>query len=197
MPVQLRFAIELTGEQYVSQQVWQQARLDHCPLHPHGGCEFHRHGSYERKYPNGTRIARWYCRTGHRTFSLLPDCLCSRLSGTLAEAEEVVVAMERAPSQEAAAQSLRIDIDLPGALRWMRRRQQLIALALLTLIGLLPQRLLGARPTLQSFRSTLAVCPVLPRLRQLGARYLAQLGPPLGFGPRCKRRPPPTHRVQQ
>jgi hypothetical protein len=195
--VQLRFAIGLTGEQYVSQQAWRQASLDSCPLHPHGGCEFHRHGNYERKYPDGVRIARWYCRTGHRTFSLLPDALCSRLSGTLAEAEEVVLAMEHAPSQEAAAQHIRTDIELPGALRWMRRRQQLIAVALVALIGLLPQFLSGAQPSVQSFRCRLDGPPVLPRLRALGAEYLGQLGPPLGLGPRYKRRPPPPHRVQQ
>lgn len=197
VPVQLRFAIELTGEQYVIQQAWCQARLDRCPLHPGGGCEFHRHGSYGRKYPDGTRIARWYCRTGHRTFSLLPDCLCSRLCGTLAEVEEVVVAMECAPSQEAAAQSLRIEIDLPGALRWMRRRQQLIGVALLALIGLLPHLLSGARPSVKSFRCRLEAAPVLPRLRALGAEYLAKLGPPLGFGPHTKSRPPPIRGVQQ
>jgi hypothetical protein len=115
----------------------------------------------------------------------------------LAEAEEVMVAMEQAQSQEAAAQSLRIDIDLPGALRWMRRRQQLIAMTLLTLIGLLSPRLSGAQPTVQSFRARLDASPVLPHLRALGARYLAKLGPPLGFGPRYKGRPPPKRGVQQ
>ena len=39
------------------------------------------------------RIARFYCRKGHTTFSLLPDCLASRLSSTLAAVEEVLEAL--------------------------------------------------------------------------------------------------------
>lgn len=38
-----------------------------------------------------------YCPTGHYTFSLLPDSLAARLSGTLAEVEAVVRAAEEAP----------------------------------------------------------------------------------------------------
>jgi hypothetical protein len=40
------------------------------------------------------QVARWYCPTGHTTFSLLPDCLASRLSGTLDADEEVVAAVD-------------------------------------------------------------------------------------------------------
>jgi hypothetical protein len=64
-------------------QGWLSATLPRCPLHPQGGCGFARHGTYERVSPPGTRVARWYCPEGHCTFSLLPDCLAARLSGTL------------------------------------------------------------------------------------------------------------------
>jgi hypothetical protein len=89
-PVQLRYACPLTGAQYVSEQAWQEAILPRCPLHPQGGCHFARHGTSTRVSPPGTRVARWYCREGHCTFSLLPDCLAARLSGTLAEVEVLV-----------------------------------------------------------------------------------------------------------
>ena len=47
-------------------------------MHPQGGCGFARHGSYERVDPPGTRIARWYCRVGHQTFSLTIIAHCCR-----------------------------------------------------------------------------------------------------------------------
>ena len=93
-------------------------------MHPQGGCGFTRHGTYERVNPPGTRIARWYCRQGHCTFSLLPDCLAARGSGTLIEFEAVVNDTEAARSLEAAAAACRPDIELPGVLRWLRRRRQ-------------------------------------------------------------------------
>jgi hypothetical protein len=108
--VQLRFATSVTGEEYVSQELWLDASLAHCPLHPKGGCGFARHGTYERRSPPGTRIARWYCPRGHSTFSLLPDCLAARLPGTLAEVEEVVAGVEQARSLEAACANLRLEI---------------------------------------------------------------------------------------
>ena len=89
-PVQLRYPTEHTGEQYVSAEAWSAARLPRCPNHPHGGCSFARHGTYRRKTPAGTLIARWYCPESHTTFSLLPDCLAARLPGTLDEMEAVV-----------------------------------------------------------------------------------------------------------
>jgi hypothetical protein len=88
--VQLRFECSLTGGEYVNQRAWREASLPRCPLHPKGGCGFARHGTYKRISPPGTLIARWYCPQGHRTFSLLPDCLAARLTGTLAEVESVV-----------------------------------------------------------------------------------------------------------
>ena len=99
--MQRRFECHLTGADDVTQQGWLSATLPRCPLHPQGGCGFARHGTYARASPPGTRVARWYCPEGHRTFSLLPDCLAARLSGTLSEVEAVVRAAEQAPSLEA------------------------------------------------------------------------------------------------
>lgn len=197
MPVQLRFAIKLTGEQYVSAKAWEQASLPLCPVHRGVGCGFTRHGTYERKSPAGTRVPRWYCPPAHCTFSLLADCFAARLPGTLAEIEEVVLGVERAPSQEKAAQSMRTEIELAGALRWMRRRLVSVRAALITLVGLIPALLVGVVPTITGFRRALGVEPVLPALREIAASSLGSLPPPLGFGPRPKRGPPPRLALQQ
>ncbi len=58
------------------------------------------------------KIPRWYCRKAHQTFSLLPDFLSSRLPGTLVEVEDAINQVENSPSQEAAVQNMRIDIEL-------------------------------------------------------------------------------------
>ena len=115
--MQLRYETGLTGEEYVSAEAWRDARLERCPNHPHGGCSFARHGTYARKTPRGTQIARWYCRDSHTTFSLLPDCLAARLPGELDHVETVVAHAEQAPSLAAVADELRRDaVELPGGL---------------------------------------------------------------------------------
>ena len=150
--MQLRYPTGLTGERYVTDQAWRDARLDRCPNHPHGGCSLARHGTYERKTPEGVRVARWYCPQSHTTFSLLPDCLAARLPGTLDALEAVVVAAEEADSQEAAANEVRCPSDdaaiaLPGALRWLRRRVDLVHDVLARVIGLIPDKLAGCAAT--------------------------------------------------
>lgn len=182
--MQLRFATSLTSAQYVSQQAWRDASLDRCPAHPAGGCGFKRNGTYERTEPPGARVPRWYCPSGHTTFSLLADCLAAKLPGSLAELEQVLSAVEQAPSLEAAADKLRPDILLPGRLRWVRRRVILARVALGALIALSPSRLGGCEPTLRSVRSRLQSEWVLPSLRELGEEQLPALPPPLGFGRR-------------
>lgn len=182
--MQLRFATGLTSEDYVSREAWREASLPRCPLHPRGGCGFARHGTYERVRPRGTRVARWYCKAGHRTFSLLPDCLAARLPGTLAEVEAVVVAVEQARSQEAAADRLRPEVLLPGALRWIRRRVQRVRAALAILRGAFPEHFLACPATVSAFRSQLGVTPVLPALRAIPDAPLGELPAPLGFRPR-------------
>jgi hypothetical protein len=181
--VQLRFDCSLTGEEYVRQEAWRNASLPRCPLHPKGGCGFARHGTYERVSPPGTLIARWYCPAGQRTFSLLPDCLAARLSGTLAEVEAVVRAAEQAAGLEAACQELRLDIELPGALRWVRRRIQGVYASLHVLRGLLPDRFSACEPRLMAFGKRLDNQDVLVTLRQIAAAFLQRLPAPLGFLP--------------
>jgi len=184
MIMQIRFATDLSAEEYVRQEAWKKATLDNCPKHPQGGCGFSKNGTYRRKYPGGTKIARWYCPEGHITFSLLPDCLSCRLSGALDEVEAIILEVENSPSQEGAAERIRIDIELPGVLRWMRRRIHLVRSALTMLIELIPSLFGDCNPSISSFRSTLCVETVLPELRSHGSLYLHLLPPPLGFGPR-------------
>jgi hypothetical protein len=184
--VQLRYACALTGEEYVSERAWEKARLPRCPLHPQGGCGFARHGTYGRATPPGTLVARWYCPQGHRTFSLLPDCLAAQLSGTLAEVEATVRAVEGAASLEAACAHLRPDIELPGVLRWTRRRVAAVHAALQALKGLLPERF-PCVPTLAAFAVCLGVAEVLAALRPIAEPFLPALPSPLGFLPRRRR----------
>ena len=181
--MQLRLITALTDEDYVTYSGWEKASLPRCPLHPRGGCGFARHGTYRRLTPLGTRIARWYCPTAHTTFSLLPDCLAARLPGSLKAIEEVVAAVERAPSLAAVANRLRLDIELPGALRWLRRRIQAVHSALALIRGLLPEPFAGCPPTVQAFRQRLCSQSVLVRLREIADAHLPHLPPPLGFRP--------------
>jgi len=187
VPVQVRFACELTSEEYVSQQGWTKASLERCPLHPAGGCGVQRHGTYERVEPPGTRIARWYCRAGQTTIGLLPDCLASHVSGSLAEVEAAAEAVEQADSVESAADELRKDIDLPGAVRWTRRRRQWVRALLTTLRGQMPEQLGSCEPTLASFRAALGVTDVLVTLRAIAAEHLTHLPVPVGFDHRARR----------
>ena len=195
--MQLRFAAEFTSEEYVRQRAWRRATLPRCPLHPGGGCGFARHTTYARVEPPGTRIARYYCRKGHTTFSLLPDSLASRLSSTLEEVERVASEVEQAEgSQEVVAEKLRPDIGRQGAVRWARRRVRGVHVALVTVLGLLPSLWAGCAPTVAALREALGVKWVLPALRGLVARHLASLPPPLGFGPRPVPRKPPARLLQ-
>lgn len=115
---------------------------------------------------------------------MLPDCFAARLSGTLAEVEHVVEAVERAPSLEAAAAQLRLDIELPGALRWIRRRVKAVHRTLHLLKGLFPDTFADTLPTLLAFRQVLGVdALLLLRLREIAAPHLAVLPPVVGFRP--------------
>jgi hypothetical protein len=180
--MQLRFATDLSATEYVRREAWKEAKLERCPLHPEGGCGFRKGGTYPRKHPEGTKIARWYCFLGHQTFSFLPDCLSARLPGTLKQVEDIIDKVEKARSQEDAVQTLRLDISLLGALRWVRRRILPIRSALTMLIDLMPSLFAVCDPTLASFCCTLNARPVLPELRQLAEPFLQVLPPPLGFG---------------
>jgi hypothetical protein len=184
MPVQLRYETGLTGADYVTREGWRDARLARCPLHARGGCGFASHGTYARKRPPGTLIARWYCPQGHCTFSLLPDHLAARFPGTLAEIEQVVAAVEQASSLEAAADALRRDpVTLPSAVRWVRRRMTPVRALLTIVVGLLPQLLQGCAPTITALRGHLGCEQVLVLLRAVAQVRLPVLARPLGFQP--------------
>jgi hypothetical protein len=101
----------------------------------------------------------------------------------LAEVEAVVRAVEQAPSLEAACRNLRPDIELPGVLRWARRRVQAVQAALQALKGLLPEQF-PCVPTLVAFAACLGVSEVLVALRPIGEPFLQNLSSPLGFRPR-------------
>ena len=193
--VQVRLTTGLTSEEYVKQEAWRFARLERCPLHPEGGCGFAGHGAYARVSPPGCRIARDRCPTARVTFSLLPDFLCAGLTGTLAEAEAVVAAAE-VGTREAASEALRPEVELPGAVRWVRRRVRLVHAGLAAVIGLLPGLLAGREPTVTSIRSALGTEAALVCLRELAADHLGALPPPLGFGPRPARRRPRATALQ-
>jgi hypothetical protein len=206
---QIRWNIQLTCEEYVSQEFWRYASLPACPLHPEGGCGVQRHTAYARVNPPGTLIPRWYCAEGHVTISLLPDCFASRMSGSLVNLEQVVAEAEAAATLTLAAHELR-GARWPGALRWLRRRRDLVRRTIVLVITLLPEVFVGCAPTLAAVRARLLLpvdACVLVRFREIAARHLVTMPPPVGFGPRTwgctsMRRsrqhetgPPPRHRM--
>lgn len=138
------------------------------------------------------RVKRWYCPTGKTTFSLLPDCLSSRLSDSLDEVEQVVVTVEArqadGASLEKVAAALRPELmDPRSAVKWVRRRVHAVRVVLLALVTLLPGRL-GDEPSVLAIRKALGTTQALMRLREIGAAHLRSLFPPLGFGARPRRR---------
>ena len=104
--------------------------------------------------------------------------------GTLIQVEDAINKVENSPSQESAVANMRIDIELAGVLRWIRRRLFLVRCALTLLIELLPSLPAGCSTNISSFRSALGVKYVLPELRIRASCYLHMLPPPVGFGPR-------------
>lgn len=198
--VQLRFETKLTFEQYLTERAWTKASLLRCPLHPAGGCGVAAHGTYLRKHPEPTPVARFYCAKGHTTISLLPDFFASRLPGTLDAIEQVAAVVEDAASVEKAAEELRpaeVDdaITLAAAVRWTARRVALVAAILVAIVGLFPERLAGVR-TLGQLRQRLGTTHALVELREIAAAFLAALPPPLGFGPRSRPRRRRTGAIQ-
>ncbi len=180
--LQVRLATSTTSEVYVTGKLWQYATLNACPWHPEGGCGFTRHGTYERVNPANTRVARWYCPTAKRTVSALPDCLASHRSGTLDECELIVRLVENAPSLSAACHDLRLEIQLPGVLRFVTRLVRQITDALRGIKGLMPIRF-TCQPRLCEVSALLDTSSVLMTLRDIAQRYLPQLPTPLGFNP--------------
>lgn len=133
------------------------------------------------------------------TISLLPDFLASRLSGTLAELEQVVEAAEGAASREAAVEEVRPAsaadaVTLPSALRWLRRRLVAVHAALVAAVTLVPA-LAECPPTLAAVRERLEVAEALVALRSAASVQLAAMAAPVGFRARGRARratPEPT-----
>ncbi len=132
------------------------------------------------------RVARWYCPLARETFSLLPDCLACGLSGSLDEIEAACVLAEEL-GVERAARELRAEVELPGVLRWLRRRRRGISGALVALLTLLPGEL-GNEARLSAVRAALGSERALVLLRGIGASHLPALPGPLGFGSRPRQR---------
>lgn len=177
---------------YVSESAWKYAILERCPFHPEGGCGVEKLGSYPRVRPAGVRVPRWRCPKQGASISLLPSFLAARLSGTLAEVEEVVAAVEQAGTVAAAVDVVHPPeandaIGLAGALRSMRRRLRAVRATLLAIATLMPERFLGVAPTLAGFRAALSCERVLVTLREVAERHLPALPVPLGF--RARGRP--------
>ena len=181
--VQVRLATRSTGELYVTEKQWLRATLSCCPWHPEGGCGFCRHGTYSRVRPRGTLIARWYCPTERRTVSALPEALASHFCGTLADIEAHVLATEQDVSMQSVAMSRRLEIELPGALRYLSRLCKAVHKALNICRGIYPELFCIAPPTITGFSWALGEPSVLMPLRRLMARHLAQLPTPVGFNP--------------
>lgn len=179
--MQVRLATPVTSEDYVSGKLWRYASLD-CPWHGKGGCGWARHGTYARVIPANTRIARWYCPRLARTVSALPDCLASHRSGTLAECEACVRVFEQASSLESACDQLRLEIELPGAIRYLTRLIHRVYGALRAIKGLCPAQFI-CQPRLAEFASLLDTSQALMRLRAIVSSHLANLPTPLGFNP--------------
>jgi hypothetical protein len=135
-------------------------------------------------------VPRWWCPTQGASISLLPSFLAARFSGTLAEVEAVVDAVERAGSVSAAVEAVypadaERAIGLTCAKRALRRRVRAIRAALLAIATLLAERFAGVAPTLAAFREVLGLHGVLGALRREARRRLGALPVPLGFRARA------------
>lgn len=180
----------LSDERYVSERAWERAILDNCPFHPEGGCRVERLGSYARVAPAGARVPRWWCPRQRASVSLLPSFLAARLSGTLDEVEDIVVAVEAAGGVSRAVDAVYPPdaddaIGLSSALRSIRRRVAAVRAALLAILTLMPERFAGLPPTIAALREALGVERALVELRAIAARHLGALPVPLGFRARA------------
>ena len=204
----MRFATNLTDEEYVSQRAWNAVSAPPCPWCKPGTCELAPHGFYARVKPQGALIRRFICRTTGWTVSLLPDCFAAWVKGSLEEQEEPVRVAEGAATQALAVERVRPpgECSLASAQRWLQRRMQWVGVLLVTVKGLYPERFTGVEPTLAGFGQQLGSETVLRTLREVAEAHLGNLPAPVGFrrmsvalrtGPRAARKqasglsPPP------
>src|SRR5262249_3452405 len=150
------FKTELTFEQYATGQGWERATLPACPFHPKGGCAFSGHGMYMRKVPRVAYSARWYCPQSGATLGLLPGFYASRSPGALDMLEEAVARVEEREAIEKVAAEARPAeapdaVTLATAVRWVRLRVELVRVALIAVLGLLPALFAPGTPTVPHF----------------------------------------------
>ncbi len=203
--MQFRFPTELTAKEYVRTETWKHIVVVRCLIHPDSDCRISRHGTYPRETPPGAKFVRILCHTENITFSLLPDCFSSRLSGTLADVENVVFMVEAAVrnsgydelttttaketltspdlAEESGADGRMFDADL----RWLTRRVEHVVAVLSAAAVFFPETFGNCRLTLASFRSVLGDGPVLVRLRAFSEWKIHEIPPPVGLNPRFSR----------
>ena len=87
-------------------------------------------------------------------------------------------------------------VELPGAMRWVRRPVCLVHHALRLVKGMLPHRFAGCRAEITACRQRLDSDAVLVALRSLTEPWLPLLAAPLGFRPHGSAGDNPTKRVQ-
>ena len=197
LDIQFRHETGLTAAEYVTRRGWKEA----CPSPPAclrgraRGCRLQGHGTYGRKRPAGMRIRRWYCAGCGITFSALPDCAASRVSGTLEEIDAVVTCASSSGMMAAVRLFLPFHMDPVSSWRYVRRRCRWVAEVLSILRGLSPL-FFGMEPTLPGLRAHLGPGVGLRDLRGLCAMDLPYLPHPVGFRPPSARsgkpRGPPT-----
>ena len=191
--LQVRYATDLTDEEYVNRRAWNDATAPECPWCRPGKCALAPHGFYPRVQPKGAQVRRYLCRREGRTVSLLPDCLAAHLKGSLEELEGAVRAAEEADTRAEAVEQARPpgagNPDSPASVRrWLGRREHGVRVLLVIIKGLIPERFTGVEPTLAGFGQQLDSDTVLRQLREVAAAHLGVLPAPVGF------RPPPGGR---
>ena len=181
--MQIHYDTHLSTSAYIKQSGWQNARLKTCPANPGGDDRLHRHGTYARKYPDGMRVARYYCRTCRTTFSLLPSFMAAGCPGTLDGIETVVLAYEECGTVNGALQRVRAGhgSDARAQRRWLQRRIGAVQLLLATVKGLFPELYCEVDPTLASFRHKGPPANILVILRIRCEPWLQTLPRPVGF----------------
>lgn len=177
--MQIRYPVNVSSvHEYNELKLHEKAQLNQCPFHPEGGCGMRRHGTYTRLIPIACKIPLWYCRAARAVISLLPDFLASRLPGTLKDVEEVVLEAEKHPTLVSAAESIRPDIELPGALRWLRRRLKYVGNILNVAAGILSP--VGFKD-LRRLQGIFNVEFILPHLREKLNQHLYKMPHILGL----------------
>ena len=181
--MQIHDKTHLSIRAYMKQSGWQNARLKTCPINPGGNCRLHRHGTYARKYPDGMRVARFYCRSCQKTFSLLPTFMAAGCPGTLDEIEKVVLVYEECSTLNGTLQRVRAGYGNTARAqrRWLQRRVVAVHLLLATVKGLFPDLYSDVAPTLASFRHKGPLANTLMSLRIQCDPWLQTRPRPVGF----------------